>query len=61
MGMVIDMQEKHSSKKGCAFFMVHISSDNGKDVNDAEILKRYLVFIIVLGCIPRKDIRVTTS
>ena len=25
--MVIDMQEKHSHRKGCVLFVVHISND----------------------------------
>ena len=41
--MVIAMQEKHGCKKWCVWFVVHISSDKGKDVEDAEVLKRYLV------------------
>ena len=40
--MVIAMQEKHSCMKGCVLFVVHISSDKGKDVEDDEVLKRYL-------------------
>jgi len=43
MRMVTNMQEKHSRRKGCALFVVHISSDKGKDVEDDEVLKRYIV------------------
>jgi len=41
--MVIAMQENHSHRKGCVLFVVHISSDKGKDVEDAEVFKRYLI------------------
>lgn len=41
--MVIAIQEKHNSRKGCVLFSFHISSDKGKDVEDVEDLKRYLV------------------
>lgn len=37
------MQEKRSHTKGCVLFAVHISSDKGKDVEDVEVLKKYLV------------------
>ena len=42
--MVTTMKEKHSHRKGCVLFAVHISNYKGKDVEDAEVLKRYLVF-----------------
>lgn len=32
--MVTAMQAKHSCRKVCVFFIVHISSDKGKDVED---------------------------
>jgi len=41
--MVTTMQEKGSSRKWCVLFVVHISSDKGKDVEDVEVLKGYLV------------------
>jgi len=41
--MVIVVQEKHSHRKGCVFFSVHISSDDGKDDEDDEFLKWYRV------------------
>ena len=41
--MITTMQEKGNSKKACVLFSVHISSDKGKDVEDAEVFKRYLV------------------
>ena len=41
--MVTSMQAKCSSKKWCVLFSVYISSDKGKNVEDAEVLKRYLV------------------
>lgn len=39
--MVTTMQAKHSCRKGCVLFLVHISSDKGKDVEDGEVLNRY--------------------
>eukprot|EP00253_Pinus_taeda_P034505 PITA_34505 len=41
--MVTVMQAKRSRRKGCVLFVVHISSDKGKDVDDVEVFKRYLV------------------
>ena len=41
--MVTTMKAKHSHKKGCIIFVVHISSDKGKQVEDAYLLSRYLV------------------
>ena len=41
MRMVTIMQAKRSCRKGCVMFVVHISSDKGKDVQDVEIFKRY--------------------
>eukprot|EP00253_Pinus_taeda_P035113 PITA_35113 len=41
--MVTAMWAKHSYRKGCVMFVVHISSDKGKEVEDAEVLSRYLV------------------
>lgn len=35
------MQAKCSRRKGCVLFAVHISSEKGKDVEDAEIFERY--------------------
>ena len=40
MRMVTTIQEKNSSIKGYVLFVVHISSDKGKDVEDVEVLKR---------------------
>jgi len=40
--MVIAMNAKCGHRKGCVFFVVHVSSDKGKDVEDAEVLNRYL-------------------
>ena len=42
--MVIAMQEKRGSMKGCILLAIHISSDKGKDVEDVEVLKRYPIF-----------------
>jgi len=39
--MVTTMQAKRSYRKGCVMFAIHISSDKGKDVDDAEIFKRF--------------------
>ena len=41
--MVIAIQEKPSHKKGYVLFTMHISSDKRKDVEDAEVLKRYMI------------------
>ena len=41
--MMIAMQAKHSCRKGCKLFVVHISSDKGKEVEDADVLSRYPV------------------
>jgi len=41
--MVTTMQEKHSCRKGCVLFGVHVSSDKGKHVEDAKVLKMYFV------------------
>ncbi len=41
--MVTTMQENRSRRKWCALFTVHISSDKGKKVEDAYVLRRYLV------------------
>lgn len=35
------MQEKHSHKKGCVLFVMHISREKGKKVEDADVLSRY--------------------
>ena len=39
--MVTTMHSKPSRKKGCVLFAVHISSDKGKEDEDAEILSMY--------------------
>ena len=39
--MVTTMQEKHSHRKGCVLFVVHIYSDKDKEVEDADVLSRY--------------------
>ena len=39
--MVTTMQEKNSYRKGCKLFVVQISSDKGKKVEDADVLNRY--------------------
>jgi len=40
--MVTTMQEKHRHRKGCVLLVVHISSDKDKEVEDANVLRRYL-------------------
>jgi len=37
------MQAKRSRKKVWKLFAVHISSDRGKEVEDADVLNKYLV------------------
>ena len=39
--MVIAMQEKCSHSKGFKLFVVHISSDKGKEVEYIDVLNRY--------------------
>eukprot|EP00253_Pinus_taeda_P006366 PITA_06366 len=39
--MVATMQVKFSRRKGCKLFDIHISSDKGKEVEDADIFNRY--------------------
>jgi len=41
--MVKTMQAKRSLRKVCVLFAIHISSDKGKEVEDANILSRYPV------------------
>jgi len=38
--MVTTMKAKISCRKGCVLFAVHIYSHKGKDVEDAELLRR---------------------
>jgi len=37
------MQEKRSRMQGHALFVVHISSDKGKEFEDGDVLSRYPV------------------
>ena len=39
--MVTTMQAKRNSRKGCVLFVVHISSEKGKEDEDVEVLSRY--------------------
>ena len=39
--MVTTMQAKHSRRKGCVLFEVHISSEKGNEVVDVDVLRRY--------------------
>ena len=41
--MVTTMQEKFRCRKGCNLFPVQISSDKGKEVEDADVLSRYTI------------------
>jgi len=41
--MVTSMQAKRSHRKGCVLVAVHISSDKGKKVEDANVFRRYRV------------------
>jgi len=41
--MVTSMQAKRSCRKGCKLFAVHNSSDKGKEVENADVLRRYPV------------------
>ena len=42
--MVTTMQEKRSRGKGCVLFQVNISSDKGKEVEDANVLSFRICF-----------------
>ena len=39
--MVTTMHAKCSCGKGCVMFVVQISSDKGKEIEDADVLRRY--------------------
>ena len=41
--MVKVMEVKYGCRKWCALFVAHIFSDRIKDVEDAEVMKRYLI------------------
>eukprot|EP00253_Pinus_taeda_P027303 PITA_27303 len=41
--IVTTMQANCSHRKGCKLFPVHISSDKGKEFDDADVLRRYPV------------------
>ena len=43
MRMVTVVQAKHSCRKVYVMFAVHVSSDKGKDFEDAEIFQRFHV------------------
>jgi len=38
--MVTTIHEKESHREGCFLFVVHISSEEGKDVEDTKVLSR---------------------
>jgi len=48
------MQEKHSHRKGCVLFVVHISSDKGKEVEGANFLSRYPVLQLFQDVFPEE-------
>lgn len=58
--MVKVLQAMHSRRKGCVLFVVHISSDKSKDVEDVKVLRRYLI-LAVLGCDSNRDFIFSTS
>jgi len=39
--MVTVMKAKRSHRKGCKLFVVHISSEKGKEEKDTDVLNRY--------------------
>ena len=41
--MVTAMHTNRSHRKGCVLLVVHISSDKGKEVEDADVLRRYTI------------------
>lgn len=43
MRMVTSMQAKHSHRKGCLLYTLHISSGKGLDDDDGEVLRRYTI------------------
>jgi len=59
MRMVIAMQAKHNCRKGCVLFVVHISSDKGKDVEDVEVLKRYPVLQLFEDVFPAEILKLS--
>jgi len=38
--MVTAIQAKSGHRKGCVLFIVHISSDKGKEVEDVDVLSK---------------------
>ena len=59
--MVTTMQAKGNNNKLGVLFTVHIFSYKGKDVEDVKVLRRYLIFAAVSGCISNRDFRFSTS
>ena len=45
VGMVTTIQAKHNYRKGCLLFAMHISSEKGKEVEDAIFLSEYPVLL----------------
>jgi len=41
--LVTTLQDKHSHREGCLLFAVHAFSDEMKDVQDEEVLKKYFI------------------
>ena len=54
------MQAKSSHKKGCVLFVVHISSDKGKDVEDAEIIRGTCI-VAVSGFVSSRRLKFSFS
>ena len=61
--MVTVMHEKRNRRKVCMLFVVHISSDKGKDVEDAEVMKTYSilqqfqnVFLVDSEYLPHREV-----
>lgn len=60
--MVTTMQAKCIHIKGCVLFAIHISSENGKEVEEGHrCLEEVSNFIAVLGCVPDIGFRVPAS
>jgi len=59
--MVTIMQAKCSRKKGCKLFTIQISSDKGKEVEDADVLRRYPILQQFKDVFPEHIRRLATS
>jgi len=62
--MVIVIQAKHSHRNAFVLFVVHVSSNKGKEYEDDEVLRKYLVswqfhhvFIVeILELLPQREV-----